>query len=336
MAHTTVLTPGIPLAYTSQAVLEPRRAFEYSSSVHTADYSNYASVKSDNAGLVASAPVTQVLTEAVPAVRTVEVHSAPLVQSHLIASHPTPLISYRNSIPVYAHAPAILAPQTYAVQYTQQLVQPAHQQFLVKSEVAPEVHVVETQPEEPKAEVKETITELREAVAEPETIVVATNPAPIVEQQIVSHIIPNEKSQYHSQDSLGQAAYGHSEALQTHNAVQDAAGNKAGSYSYLAPDGRVLTTEYVADENGYRVATNALPVHHHRRRRSLLATSVASVPIVKEASFTHIPGHSTTSRLDTTHANVITAVPTVYAHPQAYYHPLSYSALPLANHVYVY
>lgn len=29
-----------------------------------------------------------------------------------------------------------------------------------------------------------------------------------------------EKTQYHSQDTLGQATYGHSEAFQTHNAVQ--------------------------------------------------------------------------------------------------------------------
>lgn len=324
-AHTTVLAPGIPLAYTSQAILEPRRAFEYSSSVQTADYSNYASVKSDNAGLVSTVPaVAPVLTETVPALRTVELQPAHLVQRQLIAS-PSPVISYRSSVPVYAHAPAIVAPQTYAVQYTHQLVQP-QQQLLVKAISAPEVHVTETKPE--------YITQLKEvAHVEPETIVVATNPAPIVEQQIVGHIIPNEKSQYHSQDSLGQAAYGHSEALQTHNAIQDAAGNKAGSYSYVAPDGRVLTTDYVADENGYRVATNALPVHQHRRRRSLLA--VSAVPIVKEATFTHIPGHSTTSRLDTTNANVLTALPSVYSR-QAYYQPLAYSARPLTNQVYVY
>lgn len=325
-AHTTVLSP---LAYAShQAIVEPRRAFEYSSSVHTADYSNYASVKSDNAGLVATAPVTQVLTEAVPALRTVQLHSAPLVPSHhqLIAS-PSPLFSYRSSLPVYAHAPAIVAPQTYAVQYAQhQLVQP-HHEVLVKSNPEPEVHLTEIQPDK--------VAEIKEIIAEPETVVVAANPAPIVEQQIVGHVILNEKSQYHSQDSLGQAAYGHSEALQTHNAIQDAAGNKAGTYSYVAPDGRVLTTDYVADENGYRVATNALPVHHLRRRRSLVA--VSSVPVVKEATFTHIPGHSTTSRLDTTHANVITAVPTVLSHPVSYYHhPLTYSALPYTNQVYVY
>lgn len=67
------------------------------------------------------------------------------------------------------------------------------------------------------------------------------------------------KSQYHSQNELGEATYGHREPFQSHDAVQDAQGNKAGSFSYVAPDGRLLTTEYVADQAGYRVASNAFP-----------------------------------------------------------------------------
>nr|CAD7410984.1 unnamed protein product [Timema cristinae] len=68
------------------------------------------------------------------------------------------------------------------------------------------------------------------------------------------------RTQYHAQDELGQASYGHAEPFQTHNAVQDASGNKIGSYSYVAPDGQVIKTDYVADGAGYRVASNALPV----------------------------------------------------------------------------
>lgn len=67
------------------------------------------------------------------------------------------------------------------------------------------------------------------------------------------------KTQYHSQNELGEATYGHREPFQSHDAVQDAQGNKAGSFSYVAPDGRLLTTEYIADQAGYRVASNALP-----------------------------------------------------------------------------
>jgi len=68
------------------------------------------------------------------------------------------------------------------------------------------------------------------------------------------------KSQYHAQDEFGQASFGHSEPTQAHAAVRDAAGGVRGSFSYVSPDGRVLTTNYVADHNGYRVASNALPV----------------------------------------------------------------------------
>ncbi|CAH0770838.1 unnamed protein product [Bemisia tabaci] len=68
------------------------------------------------------------------------------------------------------------------------------------------------------------------------------------------------KTQYHSQDELGQASYGHSEPFQAHSAVQDAAGNKVGSYSYVDPHGAVHQTNYVADSLGYRVAANDLPV----------------------------------------------------------------------------
>lgn len=68
-----------------------------------------------------------------------------------------------------------------------------------------------------------------------------------------------KKTQYHTQNEIGEATYGHSEPTQSHNAVQDAAGNKAGTFSYIAADGRLLTTNYIADEDGYRVASNALP-----------------------------------------------------------------------------
>lgn len=72
-------------------------------------------------------------------------------------------------------------------------------------------------------------------------------------------LIGEGKSQYHSQNSFGEATYGHRESFQSHDAVQDAQGNKAGSFSYISPDGRILTTDYVADQAGYRVASNAFP-----------------------------------------------------------------------------
>lgn len=68
------------------------------------------------------------------------------------------------------------------------------------------------------------------------------------------------KSQYHTQNELGEATFGHREPFQAHDSIQDAAGNRVGSFSYISPDGRLLRTDYVADQAGYRVASNALPV----------------------------------------------------------------------------
>lgn len=65
--------------------------------------------------------------------------------------------------------------------------------------------------------------------------------------------------------------------------LQDVHGNKAGSFSYVAPNGHVLRTDYVADGAGYRVASNALPVAQvglgHRVRRSLVQTPASTQPL---------------------------------------------------------
>nr|CAD7450628.1 unnamed protein product [Timema bartmani] len=91
------------------------------------------------------------------------------------------------------------------------------------------------------------------------------------------------RTQYHAQDELGQASYGHAEPFQTHNAVQDAFGNKIGSYSYVAPDGQVIKTDYVADGAGYRVASNALPVGP-----SVVPAPVQDTPEVVAARAAHL------------------------------------------------
>lgn len=95
-----------------------------------------------------------------------------------------------------------------------------------------------------------------------ETLYFAATPAKIVDtvqEYKVADGFAETKSQYHTQNELGEATYGHNEPNQSHAAVQDAEGNKAGSFSYIGADGRLLTTNYIADQGGYRVATNALP-----------------------------------------------------------------------------
>lgn len=67
-------------------------------------------------------------------------------------------------------------------------------------------------------------------------------------------------STYHSQDELGQAAYGHQQIDQGHSAVRDAYGNVAGGYSYISPEGKPITVRYTAGVNGFQVESNALPV----------------------------------------------------------------------------
>lgn len=94
---------------------------------------------------------------------------------------------------------------------------------------------------------------------EPE-VVPAKFVSTIVEPKIVGEGVLERKSQYHSQNDLGEATYGHREPFQSHDAVQDAFGNKVGSFSYIGADGRLLKTDYIADAAGYRVKSNALPV----------------------------------------------------------------------------
>ncbi|EEB10335.1 cutile protein, putative [Pediculus humanus corporis] len=92
--------------------------------------------------------------------------------------------------------------------------------------------------------------------------------APAVHAQAVvagpavhSQAVVGVKTQYQShQGPHGQTSYGHSEPFQSHDASQDAHGNKVGSFSYVAPSGQVFRTDYVADALGYRVSSNALPV----------------------------------------------------------------------------
>ncbi|KAE8738399.1 Cuticle Protein CPR RR Unclassified 26 [Frankliniella occidentalis] len=128
------------------------------------------------------------------------------------------------------------------------------------------------------------------------------------------------KSQYHAQDELGQASYGHSEPSQTHNAVQDAFGNKVGSFSYTAPDGRILRTDYVADALGYRVSSNALPV-----AAAGLPLPVQDTPEVAIAKAQHLAAHGVHRIAKRSIALLQTPASTA---------PLAYAAAPAIAHTY--
>lgn len=105
------------------------------------------------------------------------------------------------------------------------------------------------------------------------------------------------KTQYHAQDELGQASYGYAHPGQVHNAVRDAFGNVAGSYSYVDPEGKVVKTDYIADAAGFRVASNALPVAPAVPAAPAVALPVGPAPVqdtaeVVAARAAHLAEHA--------------------------------------------
>lgn len=67
-------------------------------------------------------------------------------------------------------------------------------------------------------------------------------------------------SQYHSQDELGQYAYGYSGGLSAKVESKTFDGVTRGSYSYVDAEGHLQTVQYTADAlNGFRAAATNLP-----------------------------------------------------------------------------
>ena len=99
----------------------------------------------------------------------------------------------------------------------------------------------------------------------PVAVPLAAAPVPI--------ITTATSSQFHSQDELGQAAFGFSnpDQMQTHR--RDANGNMVGSWSFVNPEGKIVQTSYIADALGFRVVSNDLPV-------APLAAGPAPLPIL--------------------------------------------------------
>lgn len=85
--------------------------------------------------------------------------------------------------------------------------------------------------------------------------------------------------QYHSQDSLGQYAYGYSGGLSSKTETKSFDGVTRGSYSYVDANGLLQTVEYTADAlNGFRAAATNLPqAPHDVRLAPLPVTETAEV-----------------------------------------------------------
>ena len=97
-------------------------------------------------------------------------------------------------------------------------------------------------------------------------------------------------NQYHSQDELGQASFGYSHPGQAAVNYRDAFGNQVGSYAYINPDGKEIRVSYVADSNGFRVLSNALPEGPVVPEAAALAMPepVQDTPEVAEAKAAHL------------------------------------------------
>ncbi|XP_068083683.1 uncharacterized protein [Anabrus simplex] len=137
-------------------------------------------------------------------------------------------------------------------------------------------------------------------------------------------------TQYHAQNVLGQASYGHVSGLQAHHAVQDAAGNKVGSYSHIAPNGQVISTNYVADGSGYRAVSNGLPVGAQETPEVLAARNahLAEVEAVKSRSRRAAQVADTPARTSRLGSPVVSVVSTPVVHQPA----LTY-AIPFYQHL---
>lgn len=68
------------------------------------------------------------------------------------------------------------------------------------------------------------------------------------------------RSQYHSQDGLGQYNYGYNGDLSSKTESRAVDGVTRGSYSYVDANGRLQTVQYTADDvNGFRALATNLP-----------------------------------------------------------------------------
>lgn len=82
-------------------------------------------------------------------------------------------------------------------------------------------------------------------------------PAPLV---LAAPVAGPTVSKFHSQDELGQAAFGFTTPDQSQSNFRDIHGNQVGHYSYINPEGQEIIVHYTAGRDGFRVLSNALPV----------------------------------------------------------------------------
>ncbi|XP_068218479.1 uncharacterized protein [Palaemon carinicauda] len=98
------------------------------------------------------------------------------------------------------------------------------------------------------------------------------------------------KTQYHSQDLLGQYAFGYVGDATIAHEVRTLDGAVRGSYTYLDANGKLQTANYVADDNGFRVEATNLPSAPAAPviPKMLLPEPVKPTPEVEAATAAHL------------------------------------------------
>nr|CAH0107514.1 unnamed protein product [Daphnia galeata] len=134
------------------------------------------------------------------------------------------------------------------------------------------------------------------AVPVPPTVHAEVHALPVAAPVVVQQIVPADPSpiisKFHSQDELGQTAFGHVTADQSASDFRDASGNQMGHYAYINPDGQQIVVYYTAGAGGFRVISNALPeapVHfHHTSSPAVAPAVVQDTPEVAQARREHL------------------------------------------------
>lgn len=96
-----------------------------------------------------------------------------------------------------------------------------------------------------------------------------------------SAVVSPIKSQYHTQNELGQYAYGYNDGYSSKSETKHANGLTEGAYSYVDPNGVLQQYKYVSDENGYRVTGTNLPAAP--QAETLVAAAPAPVAVADES-----------------------------------------------------
>merc|ERR1712029_670953 len=112
-------------------------------------------------------------------------------------------------------------------------------------------------------------------------------PAPVVAPAPLAYAAPYVAgSQFHAQDEFGNLQYGYNNINSVKHEVGNTYAGVSGGYSYVDAAGQIQTVQYVADNEGFKVADSRLPVAPTYNLEPL--TAPEDTPEVVEAREAHM------------------------------------------------